>query len=252
MRGNSSRIFLFDEYFEYMISAISHYGMQKPSLLKKSIFEKDIELLLQKNRIYKEFSVSVSIFRNGGAPKMPTDNSISILISVDALPYEFFALNDKGLKIDILNNYKLHDFILNSEYDMGFSPEFLMQKKIETANLDDILLQDEKGYIVKSLEATVFFVKNGNIILPQKFQNTYHKIFTKFIINLAINLNIPVIEFDIRAADLSDVDEIFLANPVSGIKWVLAYKEKRYFNKMSSLLVKELNKYFRQSQPQKF
>jgi branched-chain amino acid aminotransferase len=42
--------------------------------------------------------------------------------------------------------------------------------------------------------------------------------------------------------DLLTADELFLTNAIAGIRWVVAFRQKRYYNKMSKLLIQELNK----------
>ena len=36
-------------------------------------------------------------------------------------------------------------------------------------------------------------------------------------------------------------DEVFITNAINGIKWVVAYRSKRYFSKTSKVLVDHLN-----------
>ncbi len=99
LRGNSSKAFLSETHFDYLISVMKIMGMERPLFLKRSIFETDLELLLQKNRIYKGFSAMVSVFRSGtGFSRISNENTASVLISVEALPDEYYALNEKGLE----------------------------------------------------------------------------------------------------------------------------------------------------------
>ena len=62
------------------------------------------------------------------------------------------------------------------------------------------------------------------------------------VINLAISLNIKVFESNLEPHQLLKVDEVFLTNAVVGIQWVASYRTKRYFNKVSTMLVNELRK----------
>jgi branched-chain amino acid aminotransferase len=41
--------------------------------------------------------------------------------------------------------------------------------------------------------------------------------------------------------DIETADEIFLTNAIEGIKWILAFKNKRYYNKISKILTEKLN-----------
>jgi branched-chain amino acid aminotransferase len=41
---------------------------------------------------------------------------------------------------------------------------------------------------------------------------------------------------------LLDANEVFFTNSISGIKWVLAYKDKRYYSDNAKKLTDKLNK----------
>jgi branched-chain amino acid aminotransferase len=40
---------------------------------------------------------------------------------------------------------------------------------------------------------------------------------------------------------LLGADELFLTNTIKGIQWVVAFKQKRYFNNTSKKLIEKLN-----------
>ncbi|MDR2011320.1 MAG: aminotransferase class IV [Bacteroidales bacterium] len=248
MRGNSSKAFLSEKYFDYMISVMKLLGMERPLFLKRSIFETDLELLLQKNRIYKGFSAIVSVFRNGNNfSRIAAENSISILMSVETLPEEYYSLNEKGLKIGIYKKNKIDPYIFQNNFIPGFNFDILLKNYLIDNDLDEALLIDKDNIIVKAIDSNVLFVKNGHLVVPINIINNYQKVFTQFILETALKLRINVISAEIREADLVSLDEIFLVNPVFGIKWVVAYKEKRYYNKISLNLLKSINKNFIQS-----
>jgi branched-chain amino acid aminotransferase len=49
--------------------------------------------------------------------------------------------------------------------------------------------------------------------------------------------NVPLV-----VSDLLSADEVFLTNAVDGIRWVGAFREKRYYREFSQQLVKILNR----------
>ena len=48
-------------------------------------------------------------------------------------------------------------------------------------------------------------------------------------------------ESSITEEQLLNADEIFMTNSISGIKWVLSFKEKRYYNNIARKLIDKLN-----------
>src|SRR5690554_2638255 len=78
IRGNSSKAFFENEYFDFFIYCIKKIRLERSILHRKSSLVTDLELLLQNNRIYKGFKARILVFRND----LET-NSCSILMSVD-------------------------------------------------------------------------------------------------------------------------------------------------------------------------
>ncbi len=241
LRGHSSKAFFADSYFDYMISILKLLKMERPVMLKKSIFATDLELLLQKNRIYKGFSAKVTVFRNSSEGKMAINNSASILVAVDSIENENYILSQKGLKLNILKNYSLPDFVFVSNHTSYFNQELLIASKLVESEVDDFFVTDLNGAIVKTLHSNVFFVKEGNLVIPERSVADSSKVFNSVIVETAKALKIPVVSWGIRKEDLYELDEIFLADIKNGITWVMGYSEKRYFHKVSTAMLKKLN-----------
>jgi branched-chain amino acid aminotransferase len=55
--------------------------------------------------------------------------------------------------------------------------------------------------------------------------------------------NIQIVEKTCTETDLLEADELFLSNAIHGIKWIVAFKNKRYFTNTAKKLVPLLNQY---------
>ncbi len=238
LRGNSSKAFFGDEYFQYFIESVKLLGYQRSILHRRSSLITDLELLLQKNRIYKGFKARFTIFRND----LET-NTCSILISVEALSAEYYTFLQEGFKILVNNDIFIPEHRFNFDITAKFNEELFLFSKLETNNINDFLLCDNSGCIVKSLNSSVFFVKNENLILPSRHLNNSSQIFVKIVASFAKDSNIPVVYWDVKEKDLYDLDEIFLGDIVNGLRKVTAFKNKRYFYKLSESLSKSINFY---------
>ena len=65
---------------------------------------------------------------------------------------------------------------------------------------------------------------------------------SKLIQQIATKNNIAVLEVDnLTENHLSAADEVFISNAISGINWIGAYKDKRYFHMLASKLINLLN-----------
>ena len=62
------------------------------------------------------------------------------------------------------------------------------------------------------------------------------------IIKLSVDSGIRINDQgSLTPAVLEDADEVFLTNAVEGIRWVGAYRKRRYYKKTAQLLVRILN-----------
>ncbi|HOE38055.1 MAG TPA: aminotransferase class IV [Bacteroidales bacterium] len=234
MRGNSSKAFFEDEYFDFFIQSLKFLKFKKSIFHRKTSILTDLELLLQKNRIYKGFKARIIVFRND-----TIDNSCSIIISVDAIESEYYPDLANGLTIDVYEDYVVPEYNFEFDFTPRFSEELLLHQKLET--LDDFLLCDKNGNIIKSLNSSVFFVKNENLILPTRYVKNASKVFVDIVVKLANDLNIPVINWEIKERDLYSLDEVFLGDITSGFNRVMAFKDKRYFYKTTGKFLEALN-----------
>lgn len=241
IRGNSSKAFFADRYFDYLIRTMNILKMDRPLLLKKSIFETDLELLLQKNRIYKGFTAKVSVFRNDSEDILTDNNSISILIAVDSYPEEIYHALNIGLKTDILKNYSIPDFMFKCGFTPYFSEELFLRPYLEEFGLNEVFMTDAKSYVVKSVYSNIFFIKENKLFVPERIPEDHNKVFSEIVIDAARKLKILVFQKSIKKEDLLNADEVFCADVKNGIRWVLAYKERRYYKKLSSALIKMIN-----------
>jgi branched-chain amino acid aminotransferase len=63
----------------------------------------------------------------------------------------------------------------------------------------------------------------------------------KKVIQIAQANKIAVYEISVMQNVLLGADELFLTNTISGIRWIVAYKQKRYFSDTAKRLVQKLN-----------
>ncbi|MBN2779017.1 MAG: aminotransferase class IV [Bacteroidales bacterium] len=241
LRGNSSKAFLLDYNFTFMIDAMKKLKMQPPVLSKKSIFATDLELLLQKNRIYQGFCAEISVFRNTSDRKTSSDNSVSILITVEKADTEWYEHKTTGLRIDVHKKIHIPDYIYNNSLTPIFSPEYLLQNSPDYNQADEWLLTNDKKIILRTTDSILFCVKDKSIIIPKNISPQYLGVFCEFVTNTAIESGIEVYKADVTESDLYNFDELFLCDPTNGIRWILSYKEKRFYHKTSEKLIRKIN-----------
>ncbi|WP_421918262.1 aminotransferase class IV [Marinifilum sp.] len=241
IHSNGTEIQFFDQHLDRLIKGMKTIGMIIPERFRNKL-KVNITYLINKNKAFAGTRIRLSVFRNDGGLYTPSDNNISYLIETSGLENDRYVLNKKGLKIDIYPECKKSSGII-SQFKTGNSLLFIMAGNYKNKRLlDDCLILNERGNPIESISSNLFIVKNGVLMTPSIASGAVSGIMREQIIETALNLNLTVYDdCIITANDLLEADEIFLSNTINGIRWVVAYKERRYFNTTAKLLLEELN-----------
>jgi branched-chain amino acid aminotransferase len=99
-----------------------------------------------------------------------------------------------------------------------------------------MVLLNQSGNVCEAISSNLFVVINGAIYTPPLSEGCVAGIMRQLVIELASEVRQKVFETQLRPSDLLMADEVFLTNSIVGIKWVGAYKNKKYQHKISSML----------------
>lgn len=215
--------------------------LEVPAIFSEKFLEESVDNLLTKNEIEAGGRLRFTFFREGEGTYRPTSNRMGFLLEVDRMPQRIFQLNDKGISIDVFSE-------LRKEYD-AFSAFKMLGNHIyiqasvwaQNHNLEDAFICNPKGNIIEATASNVFIVKNGRIYTPSVADGCVGGVMRMAVINAAVRLGIPVYESELSMNDITFADEVFLTNAVQGVCWVGSFRAKRYFHKLSDLLLSEIN-----------
>ena len=108
--------------------------------------------------------------------------------------------------------------------------------------LDDCILLNEKGNIIEGISSNIFIIKGKNLITPALTEGPVAGIMRKQILRIANSIGFIIHhEKAVTIDDLLKADEVFFTNSISGVKWVLSFKDKRYYNQNVKMLNEKLN-----------
>jgi len=203
--------------------------------------ENEIGMIIEKNGIVHGGRLRLTLFRNEGGYFTPETNEGSYLIEANKHDETEFQLNETGLKVDLYEKEKvaLNDLSsLKSTNGLFYIIAGLHKKKQQ---LDECILLNEMSSISEAISSNIFVVFNRVLYTPSLNQGCIPGVMRKNIIQIANENRIEVQECPLNPAVLMKADELFLTNSIYGLRWVLSYRSKRYFNKMSKLLVEKVN-----------
>ena len=200
-----------------------------------------IEKLLNRNRTFKGARIRLTVFRNEGGLYTPEQNSISWLMESSSLDYEKYELNQKGFHIDIYDGIQKPINIL-SNLKTNNSLIYVLAGICRKENsLDECLVLNQYGRIAESISSNIFILLNEKLITPPLTEGCIAGTMRHTVIELAMQLGYAVEERGILERNLIEAEEIFLTNAIQGIRWIAAYKDRRYFNFVARKLILALN-----------
>jgi branched-chain amino acid aminotransferase len=219
-------------------------NIEMPAYLNESMLLKEITRLLNKNRIFGSARVRVTVYRNHGGKYIPENYGAGIIIEAEPLEINMYQLNSKGYTIELYDAIKKPINPLStikSCNSLHYILAGIYQKDID---VNDCLLLNEYDRIAEAISSNVFIVKGDNIYTPSVSEGCIPGIMREVIIKVAPSLGLKVNnQVAIPPQKLLDCDEVLLTNTITGIRWVSAFRQQRYFNKVSKLLTDAVNHY---------
>ncbi len=244
MHANGTQIQFFTGHMIRLRFGMKTLGMKIPANIENDTIEKEIIKLLHKNKLYQGVKIRLTVFRNEGGKYTPKDNSVSYLVETEYLENEQYQLNTKGLSIGIFDQIKKPVNKLSNLKSANALIYIQAGLYAQQNNYDDCLLVNEQNHLVEGISSNLFLKKDKTLYTPPLSDGPVAGILRKQILKIADSLNFKIVnDQSLDEQQLLQADEVFLTNSISGIQWVLSYKERRYFNYTGKLLMDELNKY---------
>jgi branched-chain amino acid aminotransferase len=237
---NSKPQFL-KEHMMRLSSGIKLFKFKYGNNFNETFVEKEITKLAEKNNIITDGRVRMVLYRNNGRMYAPDDNSFSWIIEAFTIEDEGYVLNTKGLIVDLFTEYKKPPTTISNIKTANSLIYVLAGIYKNEHQLDECILLNDKHHIIEATSCNIFAVKNGVLYTPPVSDGCVDGVMRKKIIEIANANKIAVYEISVMQNVLLGADELFLTNAAIGIKWVVGYKQKRYFNNTSRRLIDALN-----------
>lgn len=197
--------------------------------------------LIQRNGLEgQHVRVRLQVYRDGGGLYSPQQNGAAYVMSVSRLDPDEVKHRKIGLIVDVYSEFRkpYSDLAkLKSANSLIYVMAGLYRKK---KDLDDVLLLNQDGFLCESLSSNVFVWYGKKLYTPAISEGCIDGVMRKVVIEMALESGLEVVEAQINPAILNEADEIFHTNAVHGVQWVMGYKQKRYFNRISRMLQERL------------
>ncbi|MGV3762766.1 aminotransferase class IV [Parapedobacter sp.] len=223
-----------------------HEGMRLLKLEQAEKFTADFirsraaELVKRNGLESQHVRVRLQVYRGGGGLYSPQQNHACYVMEVSKLDPDDVKHRKIGLIIDVYRDIK-KPYNELSKLKSSNALVYVMAGLYRTKNgLDDVLLLNQEGFLCESLSSNVFIWYGKKLYTPAISEGCIDGVMRKVVIDLAVDNGMEVIEAQISPDILREADEIFHTNAIHGVQWVMGYKQKRYFNRVSRMLQEQL------------
>ncbi|MEO6901910.1 MAG: aminotransferase class IV [Bacteroidia bacterium] len=230
------------EHLQRIHEAMEVLKMNVNSFIDHTNIYEQIIALAEKNKVGTDARVRFTIYRNEGGLYTPESNDVSYVIEIEALEEQNYVLNLRGYNIDVYTEFKKQKNALSALKSANSSIYVMAGIFKKMHQFDECLILNDNHSIIEAISSNFFAVKNGVLYTPPVNDGCVNGIMRKIIIEIARSNRIAVHEISVMQSVLLGADELFLTNAVNGIRWIVAYKQKRYFNATSKKLIDSLNK----------
>ena len=96
---------------------------------------------------------------------------------------------------------------------------------------------------MESNDSSIFLAGGDRLYTPSLSLGVTKRAIRQVILSKASGAGLEVMETSkLLPGHLNDADEVFLANDIEGIKWVVGYGKKRFYRKYSEILINLINR----------
>lgn len=230
-----------ENHIARILSGAEILRLRIPSYFSAHYFKIQISELIHHSNHKLGGRARLSFDRSPGGTYMPTTNEVTYTIEFMPDDTDGFALNERGLEVDIYNDIKKPINKLSTIKTKNGLIYVMASIDAQEKQLDDMLIQNEKRSIIESSSSNIFVVSNSVLYTPSLDEGVLAGTMRMTLINLALKAGIKVYECAIMPQHLLAADELLLTNAISGIKWIGGFRTKRYRNEMAKRLTQLLN-----------
>jgi aminodeoxychorismate lyase len=232
-----------DDHLDRMSRTFTFLHLPPPFPLLKSHLQEVILTTAEANGIASGGRVRITFFRESAGFYTPAEDRCSFLVQCHRLENNLYELNKKGLHLTLYNQNLKPAVTLSSLKTLNALIYVLAGIYARNQGCDDALIMNDYENIIESTNANLFVVKNETIYTPGLDEGCVSGVMRGNILKIIENhTEYQLQRGNLRLREIVDADEVFLTNTIRGISWVVGFREKRYYNRVSTHLMALLNR----------
>ncbi len=241
MRMSNGKLKFAEQHADRLKAGMKALKIEGGNLLDEYFLRQKTTELCKKNKFRDNVRFRLSVYRAGEGLYTPANNKSGYVLEASALTENNYELNKKGLIVDVYDELtKQVDKLAN--YKTSNSLLYVMAGLYKKQHrLDEAFILNQNGFLCESISSNVFVVYNQQIYTPALSEGCITGVMRGVVMNIAKMNNISMVEAQINPEVLKEADEVFVTNAVGGVRWVMGYGRKRYFNEVAKELSAKLN-----------
>lgn len=209
----------------------------------RSFIKDAIKQTLEANNMTQDTLMRLTLSRgekitSGMDPRLNQKGSCLIVLAEwKPLVYD----NDSGIRVITSTQRRNGPQFLDSKiHHSNLLNNILAKIQANFAGVDAGIMLDERGFVAELNDTNLFMVKNGKVFTP--FADAcLHGITRGFVIELAQNNKIPIVEKNLSLVEFYNADEVFATGTMGELTPVKEIDGRAIENKTGSNMRKQLN-----------
>lgn len=201
-------------------------GCERLNIAFTDLDKLKIELVTLCAQTAEDSVIKIMLTRGSGGRgyKAPADAEPVRIVSSHPMP-EYADSCQSGITVRLCEQRLGINPTLAGIKHLNRLEQVLARSEWDDENIREGLMLDNKDNLVEGTMSNLFLVRAGQLLTPPIIDNGIAGIMRAEVMNLAKQLDIPVIETELRLDDLGTADEIFLTNSIIQIWPVIALSE---------------------------
>jgi len=226
--ANGMALFL-DKHIARLQAGMKICGLENDLISESKLLEISSELI-RRNKL-QGGRLKIQVYRTDGGYYKPATDDARLIVSTELLANPTFIWNNKGLQTGLYAGIKKPINLLSGLKSNSALLYVLAAREARIKAWDEIFILNEFGNLCEGSSSSIFLIDNaGTVHTPALSQGLLPGIMRQNIIELMQSNGMVCVEREIRPEELLEVRELFITNAIHGIRWVVSYNDKRYFN----------------------
>lgn len=215
----------FNETLELIKLKLLIFNLSFPEFTdnKGAGLKRQLERTLTKNKFFLGAQLTIT-FRF-------TDQKIQYTILSEKMEDIEYELNEKGLYVGIFDKIQKSESSL-SNLSLGSEAYWsIARNHLRSALVDQFFLVNTNDELIEAPESNIYIIYGNRIRGANCSRGAYLDISQPYLLEIFSLLKLRYSEEDpITIQDLREAEEIMTVNAIDGIKWIIGFEGKRYFN----------------------